>query len=68
MGGLPSCWLIGLPLASMFAFILNFGAIGLRLGMMLGVLYGCIQLIQKLVKYNNSEDTMIQYNIKRKSI
>lgn len=50
--GFISCWIIGLPLSLIFAFILNLGAMGLRLGMMVGILFGCIQLITRLIKMN----------------
>jgi multidrug resistance protein, MATE family len=49
---LTSCWIIGLPLAILFAFGLHFGAIGLRLGIMFGILFGCIHLMSRLNKIN----------------
>lgn len=53
--GLVSCWIIGIPMAIILAFIFHLNAIGLRLGMMLGILYGCIQLINRLVKMNRTD-------------
>lgn len=40
-----SCWLIGLPLGSMLAFVNDYGAPGIRFGMMIGIMVGCYQLI-----------------------
>lgn len=53
--GLISCWIIGIPMAVILAFIFHLNAVGLRLGMMLGILYGCIQLINRLVKMNKTD-------------
>jgi MATE family multidrug resistance protein len=53
--GLVSCWIIGIPMAVILAFIFHLNAVGLRLGMMLGILYGCIQLINRLVKMNKTD-------------
>jgi MATE family multidrug resistance protein len=50
---LISCWVIGLPLAILFAFGLHFDAIGLRIGIMFGIVFGCIHLINRLDKINN---------------
>lgn len=47
---LISCWIIGLPLAILFAFVLHFDAVGLRLGIMFGILFGCIHLMSRLNK------------------
>lgn len=55
--GFVSCWIIGLPLSLIFAFILNLGAMGLRLGMMVGILFGCIQLINRLIKMNKPQES-----------
>lgn len=55
--GLVSCWMIGIPLAILFAFFFHLNAIGLRMGMMLGILYGCIQLINRLIKMNRVDFT-----------
>lgn len=49
---LTSCWLIGLPLAILFAFILHLNAVGLRLGIMFGISFGCFHLMNKLNKIN----------------
>lgn len=45
---LISCWIIGLPLALVLAFVFHLGAVGLRLGMMIGIIYGCLQLLGKI--------------------
>lgn len=45
--GIVSCWIIGLPAAVFFGFILDFGAPGVRLGMMLGIMIGCMSLLHK---------------------
>lgn len=49
---LTSCWVIGLPLAIFFAFGLHLYVIGLRLGIMFGILFGCIHLMNRLNKMN----------------
>jgi MATE family multidrug resistance protein len=49
---LISCWLIGLPLAIFFAFGFQLGAPGLRLGIMFGILFGCMHLMTRLNKIN----------------
>nr|MBA3537160.1 hypothetical protein [Tatlockia sp.] len=59
--GIVSCWIIGLPLAMIFAFSLHLGAIGLRLGIMIGILYGCIQLINRLIKANRTDFFPVSY-------
>lgn len=46
--GLVSCWVIGLPLAIGLAFIFDWGARGLKLGMMGGILFGCYQLMRRI--------------------
>lgn len=51
---LISCWMIGLPLAILFAFVLHFDAVGLRLGMMFGILFGCIHLMSRINKINKT--------------
>lgn len=62
--GIVSCWIIGLPLAIIFAFSLHLGAIGLRLGIMIGILYGCIQLINRLIKANRTDFFPVSYKAK----
>jgi len=59
--GLVSCWVMGLPLAIFFAFPLHFGATGLRFGIMMGILYGCIQLINRLIKANQTQSFTVIY-------
>ncbi|MBA2651635.1 MAG: hypothetical protein H0U73_05140 [Tatlockia sp.] len=59
--GLVSCWVIGLPLAIAFAFSFHLGATGLRLGIMIGILYGCIQLISRLIKANQTNYFSVSY-------
>lgn len=50
--GIISCWFIGIPLGVIFAFAFHFNGIGLRLGMMIGLLYGCVHLIYRLIRIN----------------
>lgn len=45
-----SCWLIGIPASIILAFIFDLGAIGLRLGIMLGILVGSIHLVSRVYK------------------
>lgn len=45
--GIVSCWMIGLPSAIIFGFILHLGAPGVRLGMMLGIMAGCVNLLYR---------------------
>ncbi|MBA2649737.1 MAG: MATE family efflux transporter [Legionella sp.] len=52
--GLISCWIVGLPLAIIFAFYFHFGAIGLRLGIMFGILFGCIHLMSRVFMINKN--------------
>lgn len=52
---LVSCWIFGLPLAIIFGFYFNFGAVGLRLGIMVGLLFGCIHLMSRLFKINKKK-------------
>lgn len=43
-----SCWTIGIPAALLLGFIWHLGAPGIRLGMLLGILSGCIHLLYRL--------------------
>lgn len=49
---LISCWILGLPLAILFGFFFHFGAAGLRLGIMLGLLFGCIHMMRRVFMIN----------------
>lgn len=50
--GIVSCWILGIPCAFLLAFICNLGAIGIRLGMMIGILIGCMILIFRFYRYD----------------
>lgn len=52
---LISCWILGLPLALMLGFFFHFGAIGLRLGIMFGLLFGCIHLMSRVFMINKTK-------------
>ncbi len=43
-----SCWIIGIPLSLVLAFVLHLGPVGLRLGMMTGIFFGCCQLLRRV--------------------
>lgn len=43
--GITSCWVIGIPTSICFGFLLHLGAPGIRLGMMIGIFIGCINLV-----------------------
>lgn len=59
--GLIACWIIGLPCALFCAFFLGFGAIGIRLGMMLGISIGAVHLLF-LVYQNRTAQVHFNYN------
>lgn len=42
-----SCWMIGLPAAILFGFVFQLGAVGIRFGMMFGIIIGCINLLYR---------------------
>jgi MATE family multidrug resistance protein len=50
--GIVSCWIIGIPAAIGFGFLLHFGAAGIRFGIMLGILIGCTNLIYRFYNLN----------------
>ena len=54
--GIVSCWFIGIPSALVLGFILNFGAIGIRFGMLLGMLYGGVILMHRFYSRNKVKD------------
>lgn len=55
--GIVSCWMIGLPAAVFLGFILHLGAPGVRLGMMLGIMVGCANL---LYRFYSKMDTHLE--------
>lgn len=65
---LISCWLLGLPLALMFGFFFHFGAIGLRLGIMLGLLFGCIYLMSRVFIFNKKKIIAPIFPIKKEAL
>jgi len=59
--GIVSCWFIGIPAAIVFGFLLHFGAPGIRFGMLLGILLGCINLVYRFYAMNRSEPSELAY-------
>lgn len=49
--GIVSCWLIGLPAALLFGFVFHEGAVGIRLGMLLGITFGCVNVMYRLYRH-----------------
>lgn len=43
-----SCWILGLPLACLFGFGIQVSAIGVRVGMMLGIMSGCLLITARM--------------------
>ena len=50
--GIVSCWIIGIPAAITLGFVLHLGAAGVRLGIMFGIFFGCINLILRFYTWN----------------
>jgi multidrug resistance protein, MATE family len=65
---LISCWILGLPLALMLGFFFHFGAIGLRLGIMFGLLFGCIHLMSRVFMINKTKIVAPLYPTKTEAL
>lgn len=65
---LISCWVAGLPLAILFAFVFHLGAAGLRLGIMFGISFGCIHLMNRLNKTNKAPVFSTLYHHKTEAV
>lgn len=53
--GIISCWLIGIPAAVLFGFSFQLGALGIRMGILLGIFFGCMNLLYRFYTFNKNE-------------
>lgn len=53
--GVISCWVIGIPCAYILAFICHFGPVALRVGFLLGIIFGSISLLFRFYKFSENK-------------
>jgi len=53
--GIFSCWVIGIPMAVLLGFSFDLGAQGIRIGILLGIFTGCVNLLYRFYTFNKKE-------------
>lgn len=54
--GVVSCWVIGIPCAYLFSFVFNYGPVALRVGFLLGIIFGAINLFLRFHHFSKTNE------------